>query len=133
MPCFSQINDAILKRAYTEKYWACVDCLWRSMRAIENFGKFSYWYINPPLALLGKNSIQIALKQLTGVGKVLFGISNGLPNPFKRFIENGNNAFLFGKGWNRYEIGFDKFLRDTLVTNGPTHYPRPSIEEAILR
>ena len=44
----------------------------------------------------------MAFKQLVGVREVLLSIGNSAPNPLKRFIENSDNAFLFGEGWKRY-------------------------------
>ena len=54
--------------------------------------------LHPSLPLLGEDVIQIAFKQLTGVGEVLLGIGDRRRDPCKRFIENGDNALLFGEG-----------------------------------
>ena len=53
---------------------------------------------NPPLTLLGKNTIEIAFKQLTGVGEVLLGIGDRLGDARKYLIQNSDNALLFGRG-----------------------------------
>ena len=55
-------------------------------------------FLLPPLPLLGEDVIQIAFKQLAGVGEVLLGIGDRRRDPCKRFIENGDNALLFGEG-----------------------------------
>ena len=49
--------------------------------------------------ILGKTLLaEIAFKQLAGVGEVLLGIGDRRRDPCKRFIENGDNALLFGEG-----------------------------------
>ena len=53
--------------------------------------------LHPPFTLLGEDGIQIAFEQLAGVGEVLLGIGDRSSDPLKRFIENGDNALLFGK------------------------------------
>ena len=52
----------------------------------------------PTPPLLGEDGIQIAFKQLAGAGEVLLGIGDRRRDPCKRFIENGDNALLFGEG-----------------------------------
>ena len=53
-----------------------------------------------PSSLLGEYGIQVAFEQLAGVGEVLLGIGDRRADPLERFIENGDNALLFGKRGN---------------------------------
>jgi hypothetical protein len=41
--------------------------------------------------------LEIAFKQLTGVGEILLGISGRRADPVERFIENCGDALLFRK------------------------------------
>lgn len=58
---------------------------------------FSQMHDFPILAPLRKHPVQIALKQLTGIGEVLFGMGGGRRDPLEGLIENGDDAFLFIK------------------------------------
>jgi hypothetical protein len=69
---------------------------------------------------LHEDGIQIAFKQLAGVGEVLLGIRDRCCDPLKRFIENGDNALLFGKrnkrNWDVPQFRLIKF-RDREASN----------------
>ena len=48
----------------------------------------------PSISSISKNSIQIAIEQLAGVGEVLGGIGDGSIKAGEGFIEQGDDALL---------------------------------------
>jgi len=58
---------------------------------------------------------QIAFKQLTRIGEVLLGIGDRRRDPLERFVENGDDALLFGD-WGKRDRNIPHFclikLRD---------------------
>ena len=54
------------------------------------------------LAALGENGLPVAFKQGTGVLEVLFGVGFGGGDAVKRFVEDADDALLFGKRGQNY-------------------------------
>ncbi len=52
---------------------------------------------HPPLTPLRENRLQVAFKQGAGVLEVLFGVGFGGGDTVKGFVEEGDDAVLFGK------------------------------------
>ena len=50
-----------------------------------------------PLTPLTKHRIQMAFKEGTGVEEVLFGVGLGGGDAVKGFVEDGDDALLFGE------------------------------------
>ena len=55
--------------------------------------------LHPSLTALGEDGLQMAFKQSTGVLEVLFGVGFGDGDAVKRFVEDANDALLFGERW----------------------------------
>ena len=53
--------------------------------------------LHPPLTPLRENGLQVAFKQGAGVLEVLFGVGFGGGDAVKRFVEDGDDALLFGE------------------------------------
>ncbi len=49
---------------------------------------------------LTKDSFQVAFEEGTGVAEVLFGVGRGGSEAVKCFVEDTDEAPLFGKRWN---------------------------------
>ena len=52
---------------------------------------------HPPLAALSEDGLQVAFEQGAGVLEVLFGVGFGGGDAVKRFVENADDALLFGE------------------------------------
>ena len=65
---------------------------------VSNFSQLPFW---PPLAVLAEDGLQVAFKQGAGVLEVLFGVGPGGSDAVKRFVEDGDDALLLGKGRHR--------------------------------
>ena len=59
--------------------------------------------LHPPLTPLRENGLQVAIKQGAGVLEVLFGVGFGRGDAVEGFVEDGDDAVLFGKrgNWKR--------------------------------
>ena len=66
----------------------------------------------PASAMQRKHVAQVAVKQRTGVVQVLFGIGLGDCDARKRFVEDADDAALFGEWWNGNFGLFDLDLRN---------------------
>lgn len=56
--------------------------------------------LHPPLPPLTKDRVQMALEEGAGVGEVLLGVGFGCGDAVEGFVQEGDDALLFGEGWN---------------------------------
>ena len=56
---------------------------------------------HPPISALGEDGLQVAFEQGAGVLQVLFGVGFGSGDGDKRFVENADDALLFGDAGER--------------------------------
>src|ERR1017187_9649548 len=61
---------------------------------LANFRKDS---LHPPFTALRKDGLQVAFKHSPGVLEVLFGVGFGGGDAVKRFVEDADDALLFGE------------------------------------
>ena len=54
-------------------------------------------FVAPPLTPLRENGLQVAFKQGAGVLEVLFGVGFGGGDAVEGFVEDGDDAVLFGE------------------------------------
>jgi hypothetical protein len=52
----------------------------------------------PSLTALCEDGLQVTFKQSTGIVEVLFGVSFGVGDAVKRFVEDADDALLFAEG-----------------------------------
>ncbi len=57
-------------------------------------------FLHPPLAALGEDGLEVAFKQSAGVLEVLFGVGFGGGDAVKCFVEDADDALLFGERGN---------------------------------
>ncbi len=55
------------------------------------------WLLQPAVAALGEDGVEVAFKQSTGVLEVLFGVGFGGGDAGKRFVQDAHDPPLFGK------------------------------------
>src|ERR1019366_9191125 len=67
----------------------------------EKRAQLSKRLLHPPGTALGEDGLQVAFKQSAGVLEVLFGVGVGGGNAVKRFVEDADDALLFGQGRKR--------------------------------
>ena len=71
--------------------------MWSSVMAVAQIAEF----LHPPLTTLSKDRLEVAFKQGAGVLEVLFGVGFGGGDAVKCFVEDGDDALLFGEGWEK--------------------------------
>ncbi len=57
----------------------------------------------PPLPTLGEDGLEVAFEEGAGVLEVLFGVGNSYRKPRKRFVQDADNALLFGE-WGKRDF-----------------------------
>ena len=60
--------------------------------------------LHPPLTPLRENGLQVTFKQGAGVLEVLFGVGLGGGDAVEGFVEDGDDAVLFGSGGTKIGI-----------------------------
>ena len=73
--------------------------------------------------------MEVAFEEGAGVLEVLFGVGFGGGDAVKRFVEDADDALLFGNRRNWYWIIFDKLLGNSLLTDCPAHSGRAFTSE----
>ena len=82
------------------------------MRSISNFfANFFQSLLLPTSATLREDRLQVAFEQGAGVFEVLFGVSFGGGDAFKRFVEDADDSLLFCEVhrdfyWPAFDHGF---------------------------
>ena len=69
--------------------------------------EFREWLLDPPMAALEKDGLEIAFEEGAGVVEVLFGVSFGGGEALKRFVEQADDPLLFGQRGKETGITFN--------------------------